>query len=258
MTQVSVDVGAFAGNDVLFRFRLVTDAFGPGALPGHGWWVDDIELTETAVSCNEPPTAVNDAAEVDQGNAVSVDVLANDSDPDGDPLTIASFTQGAHGTVSVAAGELVYTHDGSSTAPDSFTYTVSDGRGGTDSATVSVDVLAPAETLERVAEDLETLIEGDRGRSDKLEDVVDKLEAALAELRKTPPARQSAMGAIEGAVGELEAAVSSGYLERETGTAFTNRVAGAARQLAVDAIAAASGGGASPAKLDALAKAEGA
>jgi subtilisin family serine protease len=251
MTQVSVDVGALAGGgDVLFRFRLVTDPFGVGALPGNGWWIDDVEVSETALSCNEPPTSVDDGASVDQGNSVEIDVLANDSDPDGDPLTIESFTDGTDGTVAVSEGGLVYTHDGSSTEPDSFTYTVSDGRGGTDSATVSIAVHSPAETLESVDAELEVLIEGDRGRSDKLEDVRAKLQTALAELRKSPPSAQAALGAIEGAVGELEAAVASGYLDGEQGTSFLERVTGAGRQLAMQAIDAATARGGDAGKID--------
>jgi hypothetical protein len=250
MTQVSVDVGALAGNDVRFRFRLAADPVAPLAQPGHGWWIDDVEVAKTALSCNAPPSAINDADAVDQGDSITVDVLANDSDPDGDPLTIESFTQGSDGTVSSAGGRLTYSHDGSSTDSDSFTYTISDGRGGTASATVAITVLSPAETLESIVADLEELIESDRGRSDKLEDVVAKLETALDELGKTPPARQSAMGAIEGAVGELQAAVDSGYVEFDVGSVFLNRVTGAARQPAVGAIDAATARGGATSKID--------
>ena len=71
-------------------------------------------------------------------------VLMNDSDPDGDPLTVVSVTNGAHGTVTIdAAGLPLFTSsptfiDGK----DSFTYTISDGRGGTSTATVTVNVNA--------------------------------------------------------------------------------------------------------------------
>jgi subtilisin family serine protease len=250
MTQVSVDVGPLAGNDVLFRFRLATDPVALLATPGHGWWIDDVQVSATALPCNEAPTAVDDTAAVDQGGSVEIDVLANDSDPDGDPLTIESFTQGAGGTVTKTDSGLTYAHNGSSTESDSFTYTVSDGRGGTDTATVSIDVLSPAETLESIIDDLEEQIETDRGRSDKLEDVISKLETALDELGKTPPALQSALGAIEGAVGELEAAVSSGYLDSETGTVYMSRVTAAARQLTVDAIDGATARGGNAGKID--------
>ena len=51
-----------------------------------------------------PPTAVNDTKTVaEDSGATAIDVLANDTDPDGGPKTIASATQPAHGTVAVAA-----------------------------------------------------------------------------------------------------------------------------------------------------------
>jgi VCBS repeat-containing protein len=73
----------------------------------------------------------------------TVDVLGNDTDPD-NTLTAASitaFTQGANGTVvSNNDGTFTYTHDGSETTSDAFTYTINDGAGGIDTATVNVNV----------------------------------------------------------------------------------------------------------------------
>ena len=57
--------------------------------------------------------------------------VANDIDPDGDTLSIQSVTQGAHGTVSINGGNVSYTPDTAYKGTDSFTYTVSDGKGGT-------------------------------------------------------------------------------------------------------------------------------
>jgi hypothetical protein len=69
-------------------------------------------------------------------------VLANDSDPDGDTLTISAFdnpsAQG--GTVAFGDSVLLYTPAAGFMGTDTFSYTVSDGRGGTDSATVTVQV----------------------------------------------------------------------------------------------------------------------
>lgn len=89
---------------------------------------------------NTPPTAVDDPYTVDEGGYGTIDVLSNDSDPDGDPLTITTVSQGAHGPVSQDGSAVTYTHDGSETTSDSFTYTMSDGRGGTATATVAVTV----------------------------------------------------------------------------------------------------------------------
>ena len=69
-----------------------------------------------------------------------IDVLANDTDSDGDTLTIISVTQASNGTVTITPGGVTYTHDGSATSLDSFTYTVSDGNGGTAIGVVSMTI----------------------------------------------------------------------------------------------------------------------
>ena len=87
------------------------------------------------------PTASADNASTGRGRPVDIDVLANDSDADGDALSVESVTQPPHGTASVEAdGAIRYTPAAGFQGPDGFSYTVSDGRGATASAGVSVDV----------------------------------------------------------------------------------------------------------------------
>jgi subtilisin family serine protease len=108
----------------------------------------------------------------------------------------------------------------------------------------------PAATIESAIAELDAIIAENPGpESDKLEDARDKLRKALEELRKTPPARQSAMGAIEGALGDLEAAAAEGHLDASQRTRLLDRVTGAARQLAVDAIKEATARGGQQAKI---------
>ena len=71
---------------------------------------------------------------------MTIPVLLNDSDADGDPLTILSAVNPSQGTVRVDAGTLVYTSARRFTGVVSFTYKIGDGRGGTASATVRVTV----------------------------------------------------------------------------------------------------------------------
>lgn len=90
---------------------------------------------------NDPPVARADKRSLQPGQILSpLDVLANDSDVESDTLSIASFTQPALGTVSLnGTGTLRYEPLlGSPTGEDSFTYTISDGHGGTSSATVTL------------------------------------------------------------------------------------------------------------------------
>ncbi|HEY6056877.1 MAG TPA: S8 family serine peptidase, partial [Candidatus Limnocylindrales bacterium] len=90
---------------------------------------------------NVPPVALDDTASTAYGSPVSVPVLANDSDPDGDPLSVVSVTTPAHGTATIDAGTTVtYTPAAGYSGADGFGYGISDGRGGTASATVSVTV----------------------------------------------------------------------------------------------------------------------
>jgi hypothetical protein len=92
---------------------------------------------------NHPPVAVDDSATTQQDNAVTVYVLANDSDPDSDALTISSVTAPANGTAAVISSAVLYTPAAGYNGSDSFSYTVSDGHGGSATASVSVTVTAP-------------------------------------------------------------------------------------------------------------------
>jgi hypothetical protein len=94
-----------------------------------------------SLTTNQPPVAGDDAATTDAGVPVTINVLANDSDPDGDTLTVTAATDPANGTAVVNADNTItYTPDAGFTGTDTFDYTVDDGNGGTDTATVTVTV----------------------------------------------------------------------------------------------------------------------
>ncbi|MFZ2279090.1 MAG: tandem-95 repeat protein [Prosthecobacter sp.] len=100
-----------------------------------------VTLNVTAV--NDLPVAFNDFASGLPGQMITpITVLANDIDPDGQTLTVSSFTQGLKGTVaSNGDGTLSFTPSGSFTSgQDSFSYTINDGAGGSATATVTVYV----------------------------------------------------------------------------------------------------------------------
>jgi outer membrane protein OmpA-like peptidoglycan-associated protein len=83
--------------------------------------------------------------------AAAFDVLANDSDPDGNILTITAVTQPAHGTVLITGGGTLVTFQPAPgfTGTTSFSYTITDGDGGTATATVTVDVTPIASLPDR-------------------------------------------------------------------------------------------------------------
>ena len=101
--------------------------------------------TEVAVEVtdvNEAPEAADDEAVTAEDEAVTVDVLANDTDPEGDRLRVQTVSAGAHGTARLATGgRVTYTPEADFHGLDSFAYVASDGRGLTDTASVEVTVL---------------------------------------------------------------------------------------------------------------------
>jgi len=92
---------------------------------------------------NQAPVATDDAATTTAGTAVTVAVLANDSDPDGNPLSVVSTANVVGGTTAIQAnGSITYTPSVGFSGAGSFTYTISDGQ-ATASAVVRVTVAAP-------------------------------------------------------------------------------------------------------------------
>ena len=107
----------------------------------------------------DPPLAVDDAAQTAEDTPVFIDVLGNDSDPDGDTLTVVAVSAPAHGTAVVAdTGAVVYTPEPDFNGSDRFTYTVGDGSGLTAQAAVAVTVLPvndPPQAVDDAAETAE-------------------------------------------------------------------------------------------------------
>jgi len=100
-----------------------------------------VSVEVTAV--NDAPVAVDDSASTDESTQVTVPVLDNDSDVDGDALAVTAVGPASHGTTAVYAGSVTYTPASGFAGADSFTYDVSDGHGGSATATVVVTVAAP-------------------------------------------------------------------------------------------------------------------
>ncbi len=110
-----------------------TDAGGLSAVQSFSWTVT-----------NPAPTATNDATLVvnEDTTGTTVNVLANDSDPDGDPLTVTSATANKGIVVINADGSFTYTPNANFNGSDTITYTISDGQGGTATAQIPITVNA--------------------------------------------------------------------------------------------------------------------
>ncbi len=139
------------------RYKPNANAFGSDTITytvsdGHGGTATG-SVAVTITPSNDPPNAVNDGVPTAlnvylAGGAQALQVLANDTWlPDApETLTITAVTNGGHGTVAITGvgTGLTYTPLGTTTGIDVFTYTISDGHGGTDTASVVVNVLRDA------------------------------------------------------------------------------------------------------------------
>ena len=103
---------------------------------------EDTATVTVTVGANGAPTVKDDAADTTANTPVTVDVLANDTDPDGGTLTISGFTQPGNGTVSLSGNKVLYTPAKDFTGDDSFTYTVDDGQGNSVTGNAYVHVAA--------------------------------------------------------------------------------------------------------------------
>jgi D-alanyl-D-alanine carboxypeptidase/Bacterial Ig domain len=112
------------------------------------------EATPTASAtapANQAPTLQDDAATAVSGQTVTIDVLANDSDPDGDSMDVTAVSPAAHGEAATDGESASYTSSAGYVGGDSFTYTVSDPGGATATATVNLTVSAASANTLKVA-----------------------------------------------------------------------------------------------------------
>jgi 3-phytase len=134
-TLVSINTSGTDGAEMSFVLKGVT-ASGLSAL---------------SFRLNTRPVAGDDIEATDEDTAATLLVLANDSDGDGDTLIIAAVGAASHGAVTVNPDSTItYVPDSDYFGSDSFGYTVSDGQGGTSSATVSI-AIAPVNDAPVVA-----------------------------------------------------------------------------------------------------------
>ncbi|WP_212646750.1 midcut-by-XrtH protein [Delftia sp. PE138] len=150
-THGSVVVDAVTGNPVYTPNANFTgsDSFTYTVGDGRGGFATASVSVTVAASpaSNQPPVSVSDAIVVAEGAVATVlasgatSVLANDTDPDGNPLVAVLVTGPANGSLTLSGnGTFTYIHNGSETVSDSFAYRASDGLAMGNIVTVSITV----------------------------------------------------------------------------------------------------------------------
>lgn len=123
-----------------------SDSFSYTIGDGRGG-TDTAVVLVTVAAINDAPLAGDDSASTAGSMPVTIAVLGNDLDIDGDKLAVASFTSPANGTVTANSdGTLTYSPKAGYVGIDSFSYTISDPAGATDTAAISVSVEATTDS----------------------------------------------------------------------------------------------------------------
>jgi hypothetical protein len=125
--------------------------------------VDTARVLVEVAPVNDAPIATDDRLTTAEDSAIRMArgfFTGDDHDVDGDPLRIVSVQKAEHGTVELTKNHVVFTPDADFNGEASFTYTISDGHGGLDTATVRVQVTpvndAPVATCDNVYTDEDT------------------------------------------------------------------------------------------------------
>ena len=106
--------------------------------------IDNVFIGNESISSgeiNSSPLANNDTVQTNEDQSITIDVLANDSDADGDFLFVSNFTPSSNGTlVDNGDGTITYTPNSNFNGKDSFSYTISDFQGASNTATVDLTI----------------------------------------------------------------------------------------------------------------------
>lgn len=154
----------------------------PGAFPQGD---AKIIVGSTLPPVNQPPLAIADTVIASVNLPVNIDLIDNDSDPNGDVLKAIAISQPRNGiAVLNPDGTVTYTPNNGFTGTDSFTYTISDGKGGTATGTATVTV-PPNLDQEAVVESSSGVVTPNnsllvaRSQDFRVDTVVGNIEAAL-------------------------------------------------------------------------------
>jgi len=166
MTQPAAGTATWSSVDHMIIYVPNPGFFG---VDQFAYSIADFDGTGTAmvtVTVNGAPTPQNDSATTSVATAVDVPVLANDTDPESDSLTVAGVGKAAHGSVAINPDSTVrYEPNRHFVGQDSFTYTARDKSGNNREANVTVDVTGTAPTTGGAVDDEFLILEDSPGNT---------------------------------------------------------------------------------------------
>ena len=137
-----------------------SDSFTYETIDGSGF-IDEATVDVIVTPANDGPIAMDDRATTPEDTRVTIPVLDNDSDPDGDRLTVSKVTQPNDGVSGIRSdGTVLYLPDPGFTGEDTFTYEVCDRSGACDEAEVVVTVVPRGNDQPAAINDAITISEG--------------------------------------------------------------------------------------------------
>ena len=154
----TIDLSGFSQDDIEISNGMITGQVDGGQFQINFMDISSVIFAEGTVAiedvdsgfggppANEAPVAVDDSFETSFNTPVNLDLVANDQDADGDELSVAEIVEmPEHGTVSLTDGGYVYVPNDGFSGTDTVVYRVTDGNGGSHTATATIQVLpAPA------------------------------------------------------------------------------------------------------------------
>lgn len=173
-------------------------------------------VTVVVTSTNQSPTAANDSALTNEDTPVAINVLANDTDPDNDPLSVNILTQPAHGTAvfNAGSGKVDYTPNAGYYGADSFQYEACDPGNACSQATVNITVNA----LPIAVNDSATTTDGQAVTIDILGNDSDPDGQIATANVISGPANGGSVGSINLSTGEITYTPPTSYVSSDSFT----------------------------------------
>ena len=150
----SAKIKSHSGNHYVIENEGWNGALPPGSTISFGFQGSPGNITQTITNVtvngisieppneNSPPVANNDTVETPQNIPITINVLSNDTDADGDSISITSADTPQNGTTEISSDSIIYTPNAAFSGTDTFTYTANDGNDGTDTGQVTVNVIS--------------------------------------------------------------------------------------------------------------------